>query len=171
MDRVGRKFLAFQKRNVIDPRVIKCDLSLLNCKNLLSVHRLTQWLSEKYSVHLQLARWSLLWVVVVDEVEETCQVLSIEVKLVEIISDVGCVDTVSAESKVAQFVACSNNHRKLLKWGHARVLIHSLQLDAVIRIRHINAAVLLHVPRDCIRNCVVARCGVVPGVGGGVNCI
>ena len=55
---VGAELIARKPGNVVDPRVVQSDLSLLDCENLLCVQFATQRLSIKGSVHLQLTVWS-----------------------------------------------------------------------------------------------------------------
>ena len=71
------ELLTIEERKVVNQRVVKSHLSLLNRENLFGVHAGTELLSVKYPVSLKGSSRAVIRMVVVNEVEELSQVLRV----------------------------------------------------------------------------------------------
>lgn len=132
MNSVGLELLSFQKWNVVDKWVVQSNLSLLYGKDFLRVELLAQRLSVKYSIHLQrVFRVVIVRIVEIWKVKETCQVLSINIQFVNIISNILWIYAVCAFGNVTQVLTSANYHRILLWWWISRENIDTLQLNFV----------------------------------------
>lgn len=72
-----------KERKIVEYRVVQSYLSLLYLENFLSVHQGAKWLSVKDSIGLECVLFGVVFrMVVMNEVEELCQMLRIDVEVV-----------------------------------------------------------------------------------------